>query len=166
MNINKNDINKNNKIKKNESFDKKLTDDIKEKILKIRNPKINNKKQNINEAQLKLQLKIKRINKYKNILTNRKIGQKISIFNKERKKHTIIHNRNASATPNNYNKIKNNSHININYINNNININNIFFQKIREHTVSPEKKHIKNNSSLINYQKMNKIQPRIISNLI
>ena len=162
MNINKNDINKNNKIKKNESFDKKLTDDIKEKILKIRNPKINNKKQNINEAQLKLQLKIKRINKYKNILTNRKIGQKISIFNKERKKHTIIHNRNASATPNRYNKIKNNSHININYINNNININNIFFQKIREHTVSPEKKHIKNNSSLINYQKMNKIQPNIL----
>jgi hypothetical protein len=40
-----------NEDKRNESFDKKLTDDIKEKILKLRNPKKNQKKQKINEAQ-------------------------------------------------------------------------------------------------------------------
>ena len=149
------DNNNNQTIKKNESFDKKLTDDIKEKILKIRNPKKNDNKKH-NEIHLKLQLKLKRINKYKNILNNRKIGQKISIFNKERKKHTIVHNRNASATPNRYSKIKNSNHININYINNNFSINNIYIRKIREQSCSPQKKHIKNNSSLITYHKINK----------
>ena len=156
-----NEIIKNQSIKKNESFNKKLTDDIKEKILKFRNPKKINKKHN--EIQLKLQLKIKRINKYKNILSNRKIGQKLSIFNKERKKHTIIHNRNASATPNRRSKMKNSSHININYINNNININNIYLQKFREQSCSPQKKHIKNNSSLITYHKMSKNPQNIIN---
>ena len=152
-NINNNDKNINEKIKKNESFNKKLTDDIKEKILKLRNPKINTRKQKINEAKLKLQLKIKKNNK--NNYHKKKIRLKMSIL-KDRKKHTIIHNRNASATPNRYNRHKNNNHININYINNNININNIYIQKIREQSTSPPRKNINNNSSIIKYQKKNK----------
>ena len=146
-------------MKKNESFDKKLTDDIKEKILKLRNPKINTKKHKAKEIQLKLQLKIKKENK--NSLNNKKIGQKISIFNKDRKKHTVIHNRNASARQNRYNKHKNN--ININYINNNINITNIYVKKIREQSSSPPKRHIKNNSSIIKYQKIGKNQQNLLN---
>ena len=152
--IKNNDFDQNYNIKKNESFNKKLTDDIKEKILKLKNPKINDKKRKVNEALLKLQLKIKK--NFKNNIHNRKIGQKLSIFNKERKRHTIIHNRNASATPNRYNKNKNTHHININYINNSINVNNIYIQKIREQSTSPSKKHMKNNSSIIKYQRINK----------
>ena len=147
-------------MKKNESFDKKLTDDIKEKILKLRNPKINNKKQKAKELQLKLQLKIKKDKK--SILNNKKIGQKISIFNKDRKKHTVIHNRNESARQNRYNKHKNN--ININYINNNINITNIYVKKIREQSSSPPKRHIQNNSSIIKYHKIGKNQQNNILN--
>ena len=154
-NINNNDNNMKDKFKKNESFNKKLTDDIKEKILKLRNPKINNKKRKANEAHLKLQLKIKK--NYKNRASGRKIGEKLSLFNLERKKHTIIHNRNASATPNRC-KNKNNNQININYINNNININNIYIEKIRDQSTSLPKKHIKNNSSIIKYQRINKNQ--------
>ena len=148
--------NQNQTIKRQESFDKKLTDDIKEKILKLRNPKKNDKKQKINEAKLKMQLKMRKIKKYKNNLNNEKIVQKIPIFNKDRKKHTIIHNRNASATPHRYMKNKNNNNININYINNNISINNIYIKKIREHSSSPSNRHKKNNSSFIKYQKINK----------
>ena len=154
-NINNNDNNMKDKFKKNESFNKKLTDDIKEKILKLRNPKINNKKRKANEAHLKLQLKIKK--NYKNRASGRKIGEKLSLFNLERKKHTIIHNRNASATPNRC-KNKNNNQININYINNNININNIYIEKIRDQSTSLPKKHIKNTSSIIKYQRINKSQ--------
>ena len=150
-----------NEEKRNESFDKKLTDDIKEKILKLRNPKKNQKKQKINEAQLKLQLKINRIKKNKNNLNNKKIAQKVPIINKDRKKHTIIHNRNASATPHRY-RYKNNN-ININYFNNNININNIYIKKVREQSSSPQNKHIKHNSSIIKYQKINKDQHPIIN---
>jgi hypothetical protein len=151
--------NKNQSIKRQESFDKKLTDDIKEKILKLRNPKKNDKKQKLNEAKLKMQLKMRKIKKYKNNINNEKIVQKIPIFNKDRKKHTIIHNRNASATPHRYMKNKNNNNININYINNNISINNIYIKKIREHSSSPSNKHKKNNSSFIKYQKINKNNP-------
>ena len=152
--IKNNDFEQKDNIKKNESFNKKLTDDIKEKILKLKNPKINDKKRKINEALLKLQLKIKK--NFKINIHNRKIGQKLSLFNKERKRHTIIHNRNASATPNRYNKNKNTHNININYINNSINVNNIYIQKIREQSTSPSKKHMKNNSSIIKYQRINK----------
>ena len=150
----------NDKIRRNESFDKKLTDDIKEKILKLRNPKINNKIKKINEMKLRIQLKIKNKNN-KNFKT-KKIG-KIPNFNKDRKKHTVVHNRNASATPNRYIKNKNNNHININYINNNINIHNIYIQKIRETSSTPAKKHIKNNSSIIRYQKINKNHHNILN---
>ena len=150
-----------NEDKRNESFDKKLTDDIKEKILKLRNPKKNQKKQKINEAQLKLQLKINRIKKHKNSLNNKKIVQKVPIINKDRKKHTIIHNRNASATPHRY-RYKNNN-ININYFNNNININNIYIKKVREQSSSPQNNHVKRNSSIIKYQKINKDQHPIIN---
>jgi hypothetical protein len=150
-----------NEEKRNESFDKKLTDDIKEKILKLRNPKKNQKMQKLNEAQLKMQLKINRIKKHKNSLNNKKIAQKVPIINKDRKKHTIIHNRNASATPHRY-RYKNNN-ININYFNNNININNIYIKKVREQSSSPQNKHIKHNSSIIKYQKINKDQHPIIN---
>ena len=150
-----------NEEKRNESFDKKLTDDIKEKILKLSNPKKNQKKQKINEAQLKLQLKINRIKKHKNNLNSKKIAQKVPIINKDRKKHTIIHNRNASATPHRY-RYKNNN-ININYFNNNININNIYIKKVREQSSSPQNKHVKHNSSIIKYQKINKDQHPIIN---
>ena len=150
-----------NEEKRNESFDKKLTDDIKEKILKLRNPKKNQKKQKINEAQLKLQLKINRMKKHKNSINNKKIAQKVPIINKDRKKHTIIHNRNASATPHRY-RYKNNN-ININYFNNNININNIYIKKVREQSSSPQNKHVKHNSSIIKYQKINKDQHPIIN---
>ena len=150
-----------NEDKRNESFDKKLTDDIKEKILKLRNPKKNQKMQKLNEAQLKMQLKINRIKKHKNSLNNKKIAQKVPIINKDRKKHTIIHNRNASATPHRY-RYKNNN-ININYFNNNININNIYIKKVREQSSSPQNKHIKHNSSIIKYQKINKDQHPIIN---
>ena len=71
----------------------------------LRNPKINNKKQKMNEMQLRMQLKIKKNRKNKNI-KNKKIFQKLPIFNKDRKKHTVIHNRNASATPDKYNRTK------------------------------------------------------------
>ena len=49
MNIYNDDESQNELTKRNESFDKKLTDDIKEKILKLRNPKKNKKKQKMNE---------------------------------------------------------------------------------------------------------------------
>ena len=150
-----------NEDKRNESFDKKLTDDIKEKILKLRNPKKNQKKQKINEAQLKLQLKINRIKKHKNSINNKKISQKVPIINKDRKKHTIIHNRNASATPHRY-RYKNNN-ININYFNNNININNIYIKKVREQSSSPQNRHVKHNSAIIKYQKISKEQHPIIN---
>ena len=153
---NKSDNNYNDKLKKNESFNKKLTDDIKEKILKMRNPKIKDKKPKVKEAHLKLQLKIKK--NYKNKQNNQKIGKKVSIFNRDKIKHTIVHNRNASATPNRHNKNKNDNKININYIKNNININYFFIQKLREHSSSPAQKHIENNSSIIKYQKMSKNQ--------
>ena len=161
MKMNINDKDKNIIMKKNESFDKKLTDDVKEKILKFRNPKINNKNLKKNEAQLKLQLKLKNKKRKKNDI-NIKIGQKLSIFNKDRKKHTIIHNRNASATPNRYKRNKNINHININYINNNININNIYIQKMRKQSSSISKKHKKNNSSHIKYEKILKNNQNII----
>ena len=150
------------KIKRNESFEKKLTDDIKEKILMLRNPKVNNKKQKMNEMQLRMELKIKKNKKNKN-LKNKKIVQKLPIFNKDRKKHTVIHNRNASATPDKYNKNKNNNNININYINNNININNIYIHKIRESSTSLPKKKVKNNSTIIRYQRTNKNQQNILN---
>ena len=149
-NIEDNDLNE--LMKRNESFNKKLTDDIKEKILKLRNPKINNKKQKLDEIHLKLQLKIKKNKINKNFLKNKKIQQKLFILNKDRKQHTIIHNRNASATPNKYNKNKKNNHIQINYINNNININHIYIQRIRGGSTSVQKKSVKNNPSMIKYQ--------------
>ena len=108
-----------------------------------------------------MQLKINRIKKHKNGLNNKKIAQKVPIINKDRKKHTIIHNRNASATPNRY-RYKNNN-ININYFNNNININNIYIKKVREQSSSPQNKHVKHNSSIIRYQKINKEQHPIIN---
>ena len=165
MDINNNYIVLNDISKRKESFDKKLTDDIKEKILKLRNPKKNIKKQKENEAQLRLQLKMRRIKNIKNNFNNKKIVKKVPIFNNERKKHTIIHNRNASATQNRHPKNKNENNININYINNNININNIYIKKIREQSSSPPYKQIRNNnSSFLKYQKINKNQHQIINN--
>mgnify|MGYP002626160335 CR=1 FL=1 len=92
----------------NTSFNKKLSDDIKEKILKLKNPKKNlppkEKEKKINNALLSLKMKKrrkKRYNKNKKI----KLGFKANIFkeNNPNKQHTIIHNRNASLAIENKN---------------------------------------------------------------
>ena len=93
----------------NTSFTKKLSDDIKEKILKLKNPKQKipqkEKEKKINNALLSLKMKkqrkkgnynynSKQSNKNKKI----KMGARMPIFKDgNRKDHTIIHNRNASA---------------------------------------------------------------------
>ena len=106
----------------NNSFNEKLTDNIKEKILKLLNPQKREKnKMKVKEEIINLKLKIKNgksfnekpknyrksgsqksKNKNKNsTLKNNKniISKKIygSIFKNEQEKHTVIHNRNASA---------------------------------------------------------------------
>ena len=106
----------------NNSFNEKLTDNIEEKILKLLNPKKREKnKLKVKEEIINLKLKIKNgksfnekpknnrksgsqksKNKNKNsTLKNNKnnISKKIygSIFKNEQEKHTVIHNRNASA---------------------------------------------------------------------
>jgi len=96
----------------NTSFNKKLSDDIKENILKLKNPKKNisqkEKEKKINKALLSLKMK-KRKKKRSN--RNKKINFKFkeSIFkeNNPNKEHTIIHNRNASLVIENRNE-KNN----------------------------------------------------------
>ena len=85
----------------NASFNKKLSDDVKENILKLKNPRKNipqkEKVKKINNALLSLKMKKKRKKKLPN---NKKInlGIKGNIFkeNIPNKQHTIIHNRNAS----------------------------------------------------------------------
>jgi hypothetical protein len=99
----------------NTSFNKKLSDDIKENILKLKNPKKNisqkEKEKKINKALLSLKMK-KRKKKRSN--RNKKINFKFkeSIFkeNNPNKEHTIIHNRNASLVLENRNE-KNNREI-------------------------------------------------------
>ena len=104
----------------NTSFNKKLSDDIKENILKLKNPKKKlpekEKEKKINNAllSLKMKKKKKKVNNYnygynysnkKN--KNKKINIKAPIFKvNSRKDHTIIHNRNASliVEQRNYNK--------------------------------------------------------------
>ena len=98
----------------NASFNKKLSDDVKENILKLKNPKKNipqkEKAKKINNALLSLKLKKKRKKKLPN---NQKInfGIKPNNIFKEivpNKQHTIIHNRNASLfLENRGKKIKN-----------------------------------------------------------
>ena len=85
----------------NTSFNKKLSDDIKENILKLKNPKKNlsqkEKEKKINKALISL--KLKKTNKKKNIKIKKiKIGlYNNNIFKESNPKgHTIIHNRNAS----------------------------------------------------------------------
>jgi hypothetical protein len=95
----------------NTSFTKKLSDDVKEKILKLKNPKKNvpEKQKKINNALLSLKMKKQKkkgINnnyvynynstgKPHNKNKNKKIKSPIFKDN-SRKDHTIIHNRNAS----------------------------------------------------------------------
>ena len=97
----------------NTSFTKKLSDDIKEKILKLKNPKKNipEKQKKINNALLSLKMKKQKkkgihnnyvynynsITKNNKKTKNKKINIKAPIFkDNSRKDHTIIHNRNAS----------------------------------------------------------------------
>ena len=99
----------------NTSFNKKLSDDIKENILKLKNPKKNisekEKEKKINKALLSLKMKK---NKKKKSNRNKKINFKLkgNIFkeNNPNKEHTIIHNRNASLVIENRNE-KNNREI-------------------------------------------------------
>ena len=103
----------------NISFNKKLSDDIKENILKLKNPKTNisekEKEKKINNALLSLKMKKQRkkgeYNYSSKTNKNKKnrIPVKGPIFkDNNRKDHTIIHNRNASlAVENRNHKVKN-----------------------------------------------------------
>ena len=103
----------------NISFNKKLSDDIKENILKLKNPKTNisekEKEKKINNALLSLKMKKQRkkgdynYNSKHNKNKKSKVPVKGPIFkDNNRKDHTIIHNRNASlAVENRNNKVKN-----------------------------------------------------------
>ena len=103
----------------NISFNKKLSDDIKENILKLKNPKTNisekEKEKKINNALLSLKMKKQRkkgeynYNSKHNKNKKNKVPVKGPIFkDNNRKDHTIIHNRNASlAVENRNNKVKN-----------------------------------------------------------
>ena len=103
----------------NISFNKKLSDDIKENILKLKNPKTNisekEKEKKINNALLSLKMKKQRkkgeynSNSKHNKNKKNKFPIKGPIFkDNNRKDHTIIHNRNASlAVENRNNRAKN-----------------------------------------------------------
>ena len=104
----------------NTYFTKKLSDDVKEKILKLKNPKknIKKKKKKINNALLSLKMKKQRkkgygynynsTTKQNNKIKNKKNNIKAPIFKENnRKDHTIIHNRNASLRIENRNHHKN-----------------------------------------------------------
>ena len=90
--------------KLNSSFDQKLTDDLKENLLKLRNPnkKAANKTKEINKVMKEIKEQKKSI---VNSVAMNKNSKKQSIkivkepFFKDnkRKEHTIVHNRNASA---------------------------------------------------------------------
>ena len=118
-----NSINNNEEINldfMNTSFNKKLSDDIKENILKLKNPKKKipekEKEKKINNALLSLKMKKQRkkgdYNYNKNYNKNKKIKMTVRapIFkDNNRKDHTIIHNRNASLCVEN----RNNHHKNL-----------------------------------------------------
>ena len=98
----------------NTSFNKKLSDDVKENILKLKNPKKNipekEKEKKINNALLSLKMKNQRkkgdynYNKHYNKNKKIKITERPPIFkDNNRKDHTIIHNRNASLCVENRN---------------------------------------------------------------
>ena len=90
----------------NISFNKKLSDDIKENILKLKNPKKKipqkEKEKKINNALLSLKIKNQRKKESYNNKRYKSKKMKISIKgpifkDNNRKDHTIIHNRNASV---------------------------------------------------------------------
>ena len=90
--------------KLNSSFTQKLTDSLKENVFKMRNPKakIANKDKEINKAlkEIKQSKKGKKnIQKKENKTKNNKIKRihNEPLFKGNKKDHTIIHNRNASA---------------------------------------------------------------------
>ena len=104
----------------NTSFNKKLSDDIKENILKLKNPKKKipqkEKEKKINNALLSLKMKKQRkkgdynYNKHFNKNKKIKITVRPPIFrDSNRKDHTLIHNRNASLCNENrnHNRYKN-----------------------------------------------------------
>ena len=103
----------------NTSFNKKLSDDIKENILKLKNPKKKipekEKEKKINNALLSLKIKKQRKRgeyNYNKHYKSKKVKMTIrpSIFkDNNRKDHTIIHNRNASLCIEN----RNNRHKNL-----------------------------------------------------
>ena len=106
------------KNKLNTSFSKKLSDSLKENVLKLKNPKMKNpnKEKEINKAlqEIKQKKGVKNTKTKKGGIpkqNNKKI-KKISnepLFkDNKRKEHTIIRNRNASAA-NNENRRKNNN---------------------------------------------------------
>ena len=99
-----NSINNNEEINidfMNTSFNKKLSDDIKENILKLKNPKKNlsqkEKEKKINNALISLKMKKRKIKKTNR---NKKINLRFkgNIFKEKNpnNEHTIVHNRNAS----------------------------------------------------------------------
>ena len=103
----------------NTSFNKKLSDDIKENILKLKNPKKKipekEKEKKINNALLSLKMKKQRKKgdyNYNKSYKNKKVKMTVRapIFkDNNRKDHTIIHNRNASLCVEN----RNNHHKNL-----------------------------------------------------
>ena len=141
-------LNNNLKNKDNErknSFTKTLTDDIKEIILKMRNPR--KKTTKINEVKLKMQL---RLNKNKIKIQDKKCRKNLkrfSIFKNGKGQHTIIHNRNASATATGRHK---RNQINNLSNENNENISNLEINKVRDFSSSPFHNFPKNNISCNN----------------
>ena len=106
------------KNKLNSSFTMKLSDDLKENILKLRNPKTKNpnKEKEIKKAlnEIKQNKNVKSINK-KEDLTKQKNKKNVKLINdntlfkdNKRKGHTIIHNRNASVSNKQSKEIENN----------------------------------------------------------
>ena len=104
-----------NKDKLNSSFTMKLSDDLKENVLKMRNPKMKNPNKNkeINKALQEIKQKkgapSAKAKQTESAKAKKNKAVKITnepLFKENKKKeHTIIHNRNASAV--NVDKLKN-----------------------------------------------------------
>ena len=147
----------------NTSFNKKLSDDIKENILKLKNPKkkIPGKEKKINNALLSLKMKkqkkkgmqnnynYKRSNKNK----SKKMNINAPIFKvSTRKDHTIIHNRNSSLIV----EHRNNYHKNLNSENN---------RKRKDFSLSPNMSQERRNIINIYVQNKNNINSNNVYNI-
>ena len=159
----------------NASFNKKLSDDLKEKILKLKNPKqkIPQKQKKINQALLDLKIRQKKnknipnnnnnynnnsFNKNTNRLKNNnsykvkkqkiKLNYKpvVPILKENRQEHTIIHNRNASVGENR--KFQKNMCTDSS-------------RRFRDFSLSPKNHQINNNNN--NYNGINKVNGSFFS---